>query len=182
MGHTSAGPGINGTDLVGCVPSSGSSWLKSTLSLLINHRNLWLPSPQDLPSSEGLGLSPSAWGTHFRGMPTGSEAFLGMPGVSELRLCARTNLVCGKADKYRWLISWLIFGSILLRLAVQNFDPVLLFVSSLVNSLRLLYSVFLCVFVSKGCWWWINILSTHSSLCIIHLDRKKDHPVTAMTT
>ena len=32
-----------------------------------------------LASSEGLGLSPGAWGAPKRGMPTGSEAFLELP-------------------------------------------------------------------------------------------------------
>ena len=37
------------------------------------------PSPRLWPSSEGLGLSPGAWGAPKRGMPTGSEAFLELP-------------------------------------------------------------------------------------------------------
>ena len=35
--------------------------------------------PRLQPSSEGLDLSPDAWGAPKRGMPTGSEAFLELP-------------------------------------------------------------------------------------------------------
>ena len=35
---------------------------------------------------------------------------------------------------------------------------------------NLLYCVFLYVSVSTGYWCWINILSTHSFLCIIYID------------
>ena len=35
--------------------------------------------PRLKPSSEGLGLSPDAWGAPKRGMPTGLEAFLELP-------------------------------------------------------------------------------------------------------
>ena len=57
------------------------------------------------------GLSPGTWGPSFRWMPTGTEAFLDPPAVSELRLCARTHLnkslcltrpVGGTYDKNHW--------------------------------------------------------------------------------
>ena len=52
----------------------------------------WGASPWLLPLLEGLSLSPGAWDTLFRGIQTGPEAYLGMPGVSGLRSYARTYL------------------------------------------------------------------------------------------
>ena len=40
----------------------------------------------------------------------------------------------------------------------------------MLNVCNLWCCVFLCVSISTGYWCWIDILSTHSSLCIIHLD------------
>ena len=63
------------------------------------------------------------------------------------------------------LIRWLIFELILLHLAIPHFDPSQFLLILLLIVCNLLY----CVFFVCICWYGINILSTHSSLCIIHL-------------
>ena len=67
------------------------------------------PSPQALTLFGGLDLSPCAWGSPFRGMPTGSEAFLEMParvgfglgpGRTLKKALCHTRPVDGTEDKY----------------------------------------------------------------------------------
>ena len=50
------------------------------------------PSSWLLPSSEGLGLSPGAWGAPVRGMPRGPESFMGLLNASGLRPCDWNHL------------------------------------------------------------------------------------------
>ena len=49
------------------------------------------------PSLEGLGLLPGSWGPIFMEMPTGSEEFLCLSGVSGLRPCVWIHLKKGLA-------------------------------------------------------------------------------------
>ena len=80
LGHTSAGRVVNCAVLIGCA---------SSLEIPLASRG---HTPRLSPSSEGLGSSSSAWGTPFRGMLTGPEAFLRLPGASGLQPCDWTYL------------------------------------------------------------------------------------------
>ena len=97
MGHTSAGRGVSGTDLVGCV-----------LSLDIPRTSGGGRPPGFYPLRRGFIYRLAPMGPLFRGIPTGPEGFLGMPGASGLRPCARnmchTCPFSGATDKYRWRI------------------------------------------------------------------------------
>ena len=98
LGHTSAGRVVSCTVLVGCASSL------DMLQVAV--------SPRILTLFGGYRLAPEA--PPFRGMPTGLEAFLKMPGACGLRPCARTHLkkalchihpVGGTEDNYRTLLS-----------------------------------------------------------------------------
>ena len=145
MGHTLADRGVNGTDPVRCVPSSGH-----TLSL----RG---PSHQGLILVVGVMFTARRLRCHFLG-----EGWWGPRHFGE----CRTRLGFGPASeptiKRPWttlvrlvgrkintvdLINWLIFGSILLRLAKPHFDLPLFLVNSLVNWL---YLIVLCLVADTG--------------------------------
>ena len=92
---------------------SGVSWFQLQSADVRLDRHL-PPSagrlPRLWPSLEELGLSPGAWGTFFRRMPTGPKAFLQSPGESGLQPCGQihikkalchTHPVSGMCDKYR---------------------------------------------------------------------------------
>ena len=85
MGNTSASCGVNGTDLVGGVPSSAQS---------SSHKGA---SPQAVTLLGGVKFITWRLGRHFLGKcrPTGPEAFWGNPGGSGLEPCTRTNLKKG---------------------------------------------------------------------------------------
>ena len=87
--------------LVGWLKSTDSSrWVTRRLAVVSMarigsgvSRLLDIPRVSRLsPSSEGIGLSPGAWGAPFWGMPKGPETFWGMLGGSGLRPCSRTHL------------------------------------------------------------------------------------------
>ena len=86
--------------------------------------------PRFKPSSEGLGLSPGAWGVPKRRMPTGPEAFLGLPDASGLWPCDWTHLkkydlvpyssAGGTWDKYSSESSCQVDVPLYVQLALQS--------------------------------------------------------------
>ena len=167
MGHNLAGCGINGMDLVGCVTSldwhTSSLWeaFPSALNLLLGVRfTAWYVRRPNL--EECRRSSRHFWEC---------RACLGYGNVSGSTLkrpCATLTRLVGRATNTVDLISWLIFGLTLLRLDIEHFDP---FVNSLVNCLSLIVLCLFCMYpFTIGYWCLINILSTNSSLCIIHLN------------
>ena len=100
IGHTSAGRGINGTDMVGCVLSCRHT------SSLSGGVFSGFKAPQ---RGSVYRLVPEA--PFFREMPTGSEAFLRMPaclgygpapGPILKKVLCHTRPYGGTVDKYRW--------------------------------------------------------------------------------
>ena len=122
MGHTSAGRGICGTDLVGCVTSLDTvvsrgflAWVQGRPSIRVTRPRLTFPrrrkpSPRVWLSSEELDLSPSGWVVSFlkecrRGLRHfgGCRACLGYgptPGPTLKGLVPHSSLFGGVCDKY----------------------------------------------------------------------------------
>ena len=103
-------------------------------------------------------------------MPTRPEAFLGMPGASGLQSCAWTHLkksfvpqTSGWWDGRQ--IPLINIWTDLTCLVIQHLTLLNILWILLLIVCNLLYSIFLYVSISTGYWCWINILSTHFSLC-----------------
>ena len=120
MKYTSAGRGINGTNLVGCVKSLDTIvswgclvWVSGRPSIRVTRPRMTFLEPQGLSLQVLTHLESArfiAWCLRrfiFRRMPTGPEAFWGMLGVSGICPSARTHLKKAlyhtrPCDKYRW--------------------------------------------------------------------------------
>ena len=106
--HTSTGRCISGTDLVRCVTSLDTVLSLGCLSQVLGRPRIRTTCPRLKflepqgavpPGSKHLqGSSLNRLATEapqFRGIPAGSEAFWGMPGVFEQRPCSWTHLKKG---------------------------------------------------------------------------------------